>query len=84
MGLRHFTAAPRLRCPAPQPEVEGDTVRRIAPGCKAAVVFRDMIVRCREAGLPAPEFRQSVGQFIQTLRRSTPEVTPEFTPEVTG
>ena len=53
------------------------------PGYKAAVVFRDMIARCREAGLPAPEFRQSVGQFIQTLRRSTPEVTPEVTPEAT-
>ena len=28
----------------------------------------DIIVRCREAGLPAPEVRQSEGQIIQALR----------------
>jgi predicted HTH transcriptional regulator len=29
----------------------------------------DMIALCREAGLPAPEFRQESGQFIQTIWR---------------
>jgi predicted HTH transcriptional regulator len=29
----------------------------------------DMIALCREAGLPAPEFRQGDGQFIQTIWR---------------
>lgn len=29
----------------------------------------DMIALCREAGLPAPEFRQDGGQFIQTIWR---------------
>lgn len=29
----------------------------------------DMIARCREAGLDAPDFRQDGGMFIQTLRR---------------
>jgi len=29
----------------------------------------DMIALCREAGLPAPEFRQDAGQFIQTIWR---------------
>jgi hypothetical protein len=42
-----------------------------------------MIARCREAGLPAPEFRQTGGQFVQTLRRPLPVPTPEATPEVT-
>ncbi|MBI5109087.1 MAG: DUF4062 domain-containing protein [Rhodocyclales bacterium] len=48
---------------------------------------RDMIQRCREAGLPEPEF--SIGDgFVTTVRRvgsgihSAPEVTPEVTPEV--
>ena len=54
---------------------------------KAGSGILDMIARCREAGLPTPEFRQSEGQFIQTLgrprRAPTPEVTPEVTPQVT-
>jgi predicted HTH transcriptional regulator len=29
----------------------------------------DMIARCREAGLPEPEFRQDGGQFVQTIWR---------------
>ena len=53
---------------------------------KAGSGILDMIARCREAGLPTPEFRQSGGQFIQTLGRplsaATPEVTPEVAPEV--
>jgi predicted HTH transcriptional regulator len=65
-------------------------------GCaeRAGTGILDMIARCRRAGLPAPRFRQSGGQFIQTLRRRrpvdlargvsefTPEVTSEVTPEV--
>jgi len=54
---------------------------------KAGTGILDMIARCRQAGLPAPEFRQSGGQFVQTLGRprlrATPEVTPEVTPQVT-
>jgi predicted HTH transcriptional regulator len=54
---------------------------------KAGTGILDMIARCREAGLPAPDFRQSGGQFVQTLgrpaARATPEVTREVTPEVT-
>jgi ATP-dependent DNA helicase RecG len=53
---------------------------------KAGTGILDMIARCAEAGLPAPEFRQSGGQFVQTLGRprveAIPEVTPEVTPEV--
>ena len=53
---------------------------------KAGSGILDMIARCREAGLPAPSFRQEGGQFIQTLGRpdlsTAPEVTPEVTPEV--
>lgn len=36
---------------------------------KAGTGILDMIARCRQAGLSAPRFRQSGGQFIQTLRR---------------
>ena len=36
----------------------------------------DMIARCREAGLQAPEFRQDGGSFIQTLWRPAP-IEPE-------
>jgi predicted HTH transcriptional regulator len=44
---------------------------------KAGSGILDMIARCRESGLPAPEFRQSGGQFIQTLGRPRPRVAPE-------
>ena len=36
---------------------------------KAGTGTLDMISQCAQAGLPAPEFRQDGGQFIQTLRR---------------
>jgi predicted HTH transcriptional regulator len=36
---------------------------------KAGTGTLDMIARCREAGLPEPEFRQDGGQFVQTLPR---------------
>ena len=51
---------------------------------KAGTGILDMIARCREARLPAPEFHQSGGQFVQTLGRPRvgTEVTPEVTPEV--
>jgi ATP-dependent DNA helicase RecG len=48
-----------------------------------------VIARCQQAGLPAPEFRQEGGQFIQTLGRPAPQVasqeaqvTPPVTPPV--
>ena len=50
---------------------------------KAGTGILDMIARCRESGLPSPEFRQSDGQFVQTLGRPAQEVAPEVTPEVT-
>lgn len=37
---------------------------------KAGTGTLDMIARCREAGLPEPEFRQDGGQFVQTLYRN--------------
>ncbi len=48
-----------------------------------------MIALCREASLPAPEFRQEGGEFVQTLRRPEPEealedVTGQVTEQVTG
>ncbi len=49
---------------------------------KAGSGILDMIARCREAGLPAPEFRLSGGQFIQTLGRPSRVATPEVTEEV--
>lgn len=50
--------------------------------------IRDMIERCRAAGLGEPEFRVEGGLWITTVRRKaavaiTPEVTPEVAPEVT-
>ncbi len=51
--------------------------------------IRDMIDRCREAGIGEPEFSLDAGTWVTTIRRkvaaprSTPEVTPEATPEVT-
>ena len=50
---------------------------------KAGSGILEMIALCQKAGLPTPEFRQSGGQFIQTLGRPRSEVTPEVTPEVT-
>lgn len=50
----------------------------------------DMIKQCKAAGLKPPEFRQAMGQVMQTLWRpqrvavetGTAQVTPEVTPEV--
>lgn len=36
---------------------------------KAGSGILDMIARCREAGLPEPDFRQAGGQFVQTIWR---------------
>lgn len=43
----------------------------------------DMIRRCREAGLPEPEFALTDG-FVITLRRKAVQVTGEVAGEVTG
>lgn len=51
---------------------------------KAGSGILDMIALCREAGLPAPEFHQSGGQFIQTLVRPVAQATLEVTGQVTG
>ncbi len=45
---------------------------------KAGTGILDMIAKCSEVGLPAPEFRQDGGQFVQTLRRPVQE-TPQVT-----
>jgi predicted HTH transcriptional regulator len=50
---------------------------------KAGSGILDMIALCREAGLPSPEFRQSGGQFIQTLGRPRPRATEQVTEQVT-
>ena len=44
---------------------------------------RDMIRRCREAGLPEPEFAVSDG-FLVTLRRPTTQITGQVAGQVTG
>lgn len=44
---------------------------------KAGSGILDMIARCKQAGLPTPEFRQEGGQFIQKLSRPNPAVTPQ-------
>ena len=49
---------------------------------KAGSGILDMIARCKQAGLPTPEFRQEGGQFVQRLRRPTPAVTPQVAPQV--
>jgi ATP-dependent DNA helicase RecG len=41
----------------------------------------DMIRRCRDAGLPEPEFRLDGGCFVLTLRRKTGQATPQVTPQ---
>ena len=51
---------------------------------KAGSGILDMIARCKQAGLPTPEFRQEGGQFIQKLSRPNPAVTPQVTPQVTA
>jgi len=38
---------------------------------KAGTGILDMIKLCEAAGVPAPQFRQDGGQFVQTLRRPT-------------
>jgi len=45
--------------------------------------IRDMIQRCRDAGLPEPEIRLDSGVWVTTLRRKTPQVTDQDTPQVT-
>jgi ATP-dependent DNA helicase RecG len=47
---------------------------------KAGTGTLDMIARCREAGLPEPEFRQDGNQFVQILHRDwlTEEVFKKF------
>lgn len=46
---------------------------------KAGTGTLDMIGLCEEAGLPAPEFRQDGGQFVQTLWRPVSPVTQDGT-----
>ncbi len=47
--------------------------------------IRDMIDRCREAGLREPEFRVDAGTWVTTLRRkATGEVTGEVAGDVTA
>ena len=49
---------------------------------KAGTGILDMIARCRAMGLPAPEFRQDGGQFVQVLRRPEAVATPQVTAQV--
>ncbi len=51
---------------------------------KAGTGILDMIARCREAGLPAPEFRRSGEQFVQVLGRPRVAATAGVTGEVTA
>lgn len=51
---------------------------------KAGTGILDMISLCKAAGLPAPQFRQDGGQFIQTLRRPRGATTGQVTAQVTG
>ena len=44
---------------------------------KAGSGILDMLALCREVGLPAPEFRQEGGEFVQTLWRPEPAEAPE-------
>ena len=41
--------------------------------------IRDMIQRCRDAGLPEPEIRIDSGVWVTTIRRKPPQVTGEVT-----
>ena len=47
--------------------------------------IRDMIERCRAAGLSEPGFKVEGGVWVTTIRRKAAmaDVTPEVTPEVT-
>jgi len=51
---------------------------------KAGTGILDMIKLCKAAGVPAPQFRQDGGQFIQTLRRPSAEATAQITAKVKG
>ena len=51
---------------------------------KAGSGILDMIARCKQFGLPTPQFRQEGGQFIQTLWRPKPEETAQATTPVTA
>ena len=48
---------------------------------KAGSGILDMIARCKQFGLPTPQFRQEGGQFIQTLWRPKPEETAQAVSE---
>lgn len=43
--------------------------------------IRDMIDRCKEAGLPEPEIRIDSGSWIMTVRRKTGQVTAQVDPQ---
>ena len=51
--------------------------------------IRDMIDRCRAAGLPEPEIRLDAGSWVTTIRRKptsgevAPQAAPQATPQVT-
>jgi ATP-dependent DNA helicase RecG len=49
---------------------------------KAGTGILDMIKLCKTAGVPAPQFRQEGGQFIQTLRRPKAAEVAPVTPRV--
>lgn len=51
---------------------------------KAGTGILDMIKLCKVAGLPAPQFRQEGGQFIQVLRRPRGPRTAQVTAQVGG
>lgn len=40
--------------------------------------IRDMIRRCKNAGLPEPEIRMDAGSFVLTIRRKTPTRAPQL------
>lgn len=44
--------------------------------------IRDIIERCREAGLPEPEIRVDSGVWVTTIRRKPPQTGSIVTPEV--
>lgn len=51
---------------------------------KAGTGILDMIKLCEAAGVPAPQFRQDGGQFVQTLPRPTEGGAAHTTGQVTG
>ena len=69
--------ADRARCPRREPLYLAKYIERMGTGTG------DMIRRCRDVGLPGPQFALTDG-FVTVIRRRTGQVTGQVAGQVTG